>query len=1467
MEFPSAIVREGGLTACLTYLDFFATSTQRTAVTTAANCCKNIPQDSFPTVRDVMPILLNVLSSSDQKVVEQASICVSRVVESFRYQPDKLEELVSVDLLKAVRRLLQPGTTNLIGPHIHTQFLRVLAITAHSSPKLSAELLKMGISDTMYQILTGVSPPSGVDNVATQIDSVFIMQALIHRPREQITETLNVICDLLPAVQVDNLSFQPEHDDEPMGHHQISRQQPSASTSNAERLKLLNSNLEVLKRFAVVLFPTLTDAYSSTVNLAVRQKVLIAQLKMLSNLDTGILKDALRAVPYASFIASILSQEDHPSLVTAALKAADLLLKRLLDIYGYQFYREGVMAEVAKLADKPLPKEEVKSKPQKDDQKAQVVHPDSVEVPHVAEDMSVEDDEDEDKNIEDNHPPEDEDRDGEDDLDDDDDDADDDGDDGGPRMIHEEDVPSPSSSGSSETSSTRPAYQSDRDFNILRAKAFLNAHENDKSKVMREKSASILKALQTLATNLKQTATNKSRSESKKLFLQLSKHFQGDALETITSAELLQSDVIDTLLQVLGPRVGQDVVKARTEFVEAFLSGDTVPSGIATPFNVFIHKLQDLLSRSEHFEVITIHQNALENVRSSPSSMLSKQIRIRLISENESETPKPLKHQVISIHAIATFKALDDYLRPRIALGDHKSSRTREGISNALAAFAAAAGMPPSRLSERLGVATGEIPSTPPPPSTTNSSAKGSRKALKSRSASDNSGATTKEDKTGKEKDSKDSTGPRRSSRRHHQRSAPTPTETTSSTTEAIQAALECADERPMSDEDAIEEALDAIVDDMDDGMDDEDLPEPTPVNMEIASTGKVTARKEDGTAISTSVVNTPTVSKDLAARRAELLAAAATSASGARDLSYAAAVQSTPQDWHLEFSLNDRPVSSDMTIYRAVQNLEKSSMPELPSRNIWSTTHVVKFKKVKGPPPADSTWQSKQTADSTALEDGIPESLSGNPTTAKILRLLKIFHQVNDNIDAMLDDDNTESLKFKSEPVSIFVNTKLTAKLNRQMEEPLIVASNCLPKWTQDLTRLFPFLFPFETRHLFLQSTSFGYARSMTRWQNQSAEDERRSRHRDDRPFQGRLQRQKVRLSRTRILDSASRVMEMYSGSSSVLEVEYFGEVGTGLGPTLEFYSTVSKEFSKKKIKMWREGDSKEEDDFIFDKQGLFPAPMTAEQAESEAGKRTLFNFKLLGRFIARSMLDSRIIDVSFNPVFFGFADPINATLPSLAMAKNVDPGLAKSLQTLKIYVATKAKLETGNRLTGKQKLKALQKIEVNGATVDDLSLDFTLPGYPGIELVPNGANTPVTIENVASFVDKVLDMTLGSGIQKQIESFRAGFSDAFPYTALNAFTPSELVMLFGRVEEDWSIESKLPLSDCDFLLIDVALLDSIKADHGFNMDSRSVRNLLQVMSELTLPQRRDFLQFVTGSPKLPIGGELLNSLLTCKI
>jgi len=51
------------------------------------------------------------------------------------------------------------------------------------------------------------------------------------------------------------------------------------------------------------------------------------------------------------------------------------------------------------------------------------------------------------------------------------------------------------------------------------------------------------------------------------------------------------------------------------------------------------------------------------------------------------------------------------------------------------------------------------------------------------------------------------------------------------------------------------------------------------------------------------------------------------------------------------------------------------------------------------------------------------------------------------------------------------------------------------------------------------------------------------------------------VRVSRRRILDSAQKVLELYGGSRMILELEFFGEVGTGLGPTLEFYTLLAHE------------------------------------------------------------------------------------------------------------------------------------------------------------------------------------------------------------------------------------------------------------------------------------------------------------------
>ncbi|KAI0477679.1 hypothetical protein GGR56DRAFT_638249 [Xylariaceae sp. FL0804] len=1467
VEYPTSIVREGGLTACLSYLDFFATSTQRTAVTTAANCCRNIPEDSFSVIKDVMPILLNVLGSSDQRVVEQASLCVTRIIESFKYQASNLEQLVSVDLLKAILRLLVPGTTNLISANIHTQFLRVLAITARASPRLSAELFKLNVVETLYQILTGVSPPSETEDVASKLDSVVIMQALIHRPREQIIETLNVVCELLPGLRWTDPSAPHVTGDLDLVEPITPSSLGSGKKSSAEkRLELLNDCQDQVRRFALILFPTLTDAFSSTVNLSVRQKVLNAQLKMLSNLDKDILVDALKSVPYASFLAAILSQQDHPTLVMSAIQITELLLSRLDEIYRYQIYREGVITEIAKLGAE-YQESESKLEPKPNEQAPADRSTGSVDQSMAsaeAEDRVAihnDSDNDEDEDGIEEHNDDDENDENEDDEDEDEDEQEND---------HHDDISaSPASSDGSTMSMDGPPRLFVADMPSMKsriaaaAKKFLETHETEKhGKAMKKKALKILDNLQTLASEieafyLRRTAKDLSPKAGMALFEQLSSYFDVDVLESVTSAELLASGLVRVLEEVFSNPDESLADYARAAFLEVFM-GRSVTSkpktatadSPATPFSVMTHKLQDLLSRSEHFEVITVHQNTFDGNRSSAASMLAKQIRLKLVADDESDIPGSYRSIMVSIHAIATFKALDDYLRPRISLHERpRISRPRDGLSRTLAALAGSAGFTaPERLADRLSAGFAASPVPPPPvPNPASSSSRPSR-----RSKSKQPGVPETPSTPGQAPGSgREKAILRRSTRRQPAPSTetpappPPPPPPPPEEDEDLQNALECADEKPITDDEEDADvgdssALDAIVGELDEDMEDAPRPDPSAVNLEVAAGGKITARKEDGTRVPTPAQSSgpsglPSRSAFPQPSAPQQSTPTPTPSTSSRPLSYAAAIQSVPQDWHIEFSLDSKVIPNETTIYRAVHNASSPTDEHL-SRSVWSAVHPIKFRRVSGPPPAEPIGFASSFDGSTDV-NGVPASLAKHPTTASILRLLNILHDLNANLEDIVVE-NKDALRLNVEPLSQFVNTKLTAKLNRQLEEPLIVASNCLPGWSEDLARLYPFLFPFETRHLFLQSTSFGYARSMSRWQNAQQEDSSRRDRRDERPFLGRLQRQKVRISRAKILESALKVMELYGSSQSILEVEYFEEVGTGLGPTLEFYSTVSKEFSKKKIKLWREMDSNDSDEFVSGPNGLFPRPLSDD--DPSVGIITQL-FRMLGKFVARSMIDSRIIDINFNPTFFRIGEGAKGVKPSLGAVKIVDPQLANSLKLIKKFVLAKKAIDEDPERTPAQKVRDTERIVVEDTKLEDLALDFTLPGHPELELVPGGSHRQVTIDNVESYLEKVVDMTLGRGVKRQVEAFRTGFSQVFPYTALSAFTPDELVTLFGRVEEDWSLET---------------LMDSIKADHGFNMDSRSVKNLLQTMSEMDPPLRRDFLQFTTGSPKLPIGG-----------
>lgn len=59
--------------------------------------------------------------------------------------------------------------------------------------------------------------------------------------------------------------------------------------------------------------------------------------------------------------------------------------------------------------------------------------------------------------------------------------------------------------------------------------------------------------------------------------------------------------------------------------------------------------------------------------------------------------------------------------------------------------------------------------------------------------------------------------------------------------------------------------------------------------------------------------------------------------------------------------------------------------------------------------------------------------------------------------------------------------------------------------------------------------------------------------------------------------------------------------------------------------------------------------------------------------------------------------------------------------------------------------------------------------------------------------------------------------------------------------------------------------LMECCRPDHGYTHDSRAVNFLFEVLSCYDDVEQRQFLQFVTGSPRLPVGGfRSLNPPLT---
>ncbi|XP_041122675.1 E3 ubiquitin-protein ligase HECTD1-like isoform X8 [Polyodon spathula] len=293
-------------------------------------------------------------------------------------------------------------------------------------------------------------------------------------------------------------------------------------------------------------------------------------------------------------------------------------------------------------------------------------------------------------------------------------------------------------------------------------------------------------------------------------------------------------------------------------------------------------------------------------------------------------------------------------------------------------------------------------------------------------------------------------------------------------------------------------------------------------------------------------------------------------------------------------------------------------------------------------------------TREQAQAKAGSGQNACGVEDVLQLLRILFIIGSDPYSTNTP-QEELDEQLQFNVSPEE-FASKKVTTKILQQIEEPLALASGALPDWCEQLTSKCPFLIPFETRQLYFTCTAFGASRAIVWLQNRREATMERTRptttvRRDD-PGEfrvGRLKHERVKVPRgDSLMEWAENVMQIHADRKSVLEVEFLGEEGTGLGPTLEFYALVAAEFQRKSLGIWLCDDDFPDDEsrqvdlggglkppgyYVQRSCGLFPAPFPQDSDELDRISKL---FLFLGVFLAKCIQDNRLVDLPISRPFF---------------------------------------------------------------------------------------------------------------------------------------------------------------------------------------------------------------------------------------
>ncbi len=261
---------------------------------------------------------------------------------------------------------------------------------------------------------------------------------------------------------------------------------------------------------------------------------------------------------------------------------------------------------------------------------------------------------------------------------------------------------------------------------------------------------------------------------------------------------------------------------------------------------------------------------------------------------------------------------------------------------------------------------------------------------------------------------------------------------------------------------------------------------------------------------------------------------------------------------WTRVHTINYRQATNSSSTVPAVNTAIGSANTTTTNRLRRSTTSSKKTiktpKRSSAPSIIDELWINGHCPKSkslliSALNESISSILTINDLSLNAIFLLRILNGLNlywydlySHTNTMLNSPNSSlTLISKNE----FFSAKLTSKVNRQLQDPVVIMMGQIPSWITEMGYSCSFLFPFETRQMLFYPCAFDRERAMQRLLDSS--DILTQQHNNDQTERQsiipRIERKKVQLSRGNILPEMEKILENWN-SKHFLEVQYEDEV-----------------------------------------------------------------------------------------------------------------------------------------------------------------------------------------------------------------------------------------------------------------------------------------------------------------------------------